>query len=362
MGAEKQTTPLPEDQMSPKDIMKKIGNAKDAVKKNWKLIVICVVLGTVLGYVYDKYNYKPTRYLGFLTFNLEVGQQGNDMGGLSDLASAFGFSSGSSSSAAGLFVGENFLQLVKSNPMIERALMKEVTIKGKKVLLVNYYIEKSGILTEEWKKNEKFQKIRFINKPREQFTTDESIAMMGIVKKLNEETSFDRKSPKSTFLVLKSNTEDELLSKIWLETLLKTVEEFYKYTNTKKTVEVLHLAEHRADSLYSLLSRTESRLAQFTDQNQQVVAQQAQVTANRLNRSTGMLNTMYFDAVRNVESIRMSLIKETPFITIIEPPMLPLLTDAYEEGKSIKAGALIGFVLAIGIIFLRNTYLGIMNS
>lgn len=355
-------TSLPEDQISPKDVARKIKQSFASVKKNWKLIVICFVLGTGLGWVYDKYNYTPTRYLGFLAFNLETGQSGSDMGGLSDLASAFGLGSGGSTSSSGLFVGENFLQLVKSTPMLEKALMKEVTIKGKKTLLVNYYIEKSGILDEEWEKVEKFRKIRFTTKPREQYSMDENIAMMGIVKKINEETSFDRKSPKSSFLILKSNTQDEMLSKVWLETLLSTVEEFYKYTNTKKTVEILKMAQRRADSLYNALTRTENRLAQFTDQNQQVIAQQAQVTTNRLNRNTGILNTMYFDAVRNVESIRISLIKETPFITIIEPPVLPLLAEAYEEGKSIKAGALIGIVLALAIIFLRKTVIDIINS
>lgn len=353
---------LPEEQMSPKDILKKFGQGKELFKKYWKLILLCVILGGVLGWVYDKYNYKPTRYMGFLTFNLETGQGQNDMGGISDLASAFGLGGGAQAGAGGLFFGENFILLVKSRTMLEKALMKEVTIKGKKYILANYYIEKSGILADEWKGNEKLQKLRFTQKPRNQFSTQESVAMMAVVKKIDEETSFSKQSPKSTFTTLKCNTEDELLSKVWLETLIATISDYYTTVSTKKTQEVLKVAKRRVDSLASALSGNDSRLARFADQNQQVVAQQARVAENRLTRNTSLLASMYFEAVRSLESIRMSLVKETPLLTIIDEPVLPLMTEVYEEGKNIKAGILIGLVVSIVIIFLRKTYQDIMNS
>lgn len=353
---------LPEDQISPKAVFQKIGEIRKMLVQNWILIVVCLILGGVLGWVYEYYNFKRTRYLAFLTFNLESGGGQSDGGGLSDLASAFGFGGGGMGSSVGLYYGENFPLLVKSRPMLESALMTEVDVRGKKQLLVNYYIEKSGILLDEWEKNEKLKKIRFKPKPREQFTTDESLAMMAIVKKINEETSFAKDSPKATFITIKCNTEDELLSKLWLETLMSTVEKHYQATSTKKTKLILRIARRRVDSLAAALTNTEFKLAQFSDQNQQAVAQQARVVENRLTRNTSLLGSMYFEAVRNLESIKMSLVKETPLIEYVDPVVLPLATEKYESGKSTKAGVLIGLVVAIAIIFIRKAYLDIMNS
>lgn len=353
---------LPEDQIAPKEVFKKIGEIRKMLVKNWKLILICLVLGGVLGWVYEYYNFKRTRYLAFLTFNLESGSGQSDAGGLSDLASAFGLGGGGMGSTGGLYHGENFPLLVKSRPMMERALMTEVSVKGKKQLLVNYYIEKSGIMLDEWEENEKMKKIRFTSKPRDEFSTDESLAMMAIVKKINEETSFNKDNPKATFITIKCNTEDELLSKLWLETLMATVEQHYQATSTKKTKLILKIARRRVDSLAASLTNTEVRLAQFSDQNQQAVAQQARIAENRLTRNTSLLASMYFEAVRNLENVKMSLVKETPLIEFVDPVVLPLATEKYESGKSTKAGILIGLVIAIAIIFLRKAYLDIMNS
>jgi hypothetical protein len=352
---------LPEDQISPKDVIQKLIGIKDALKNNWKIIVLFVVLGALSGWIFDKVNYKNTRYLGFLTFNLEAGQSGGPASGIADLASAFGLGGGGSESG-GLFVGQNFIELVKSRPMIERALLTEVIIKGKKELLANYYVAKSGILNDEWEDNEKFKKIRFVKKPRDQFSLDESMAFMAVYQKINDETLFDKNNPKASFITLKCNTEDEQLSKVWLETLMETVSTFYKETTTRKTRQILHIAARRVDSLARVMAGTDAALAHFNDVNQSLASQQALVTQQRMARNSSLVSSMYYQAVQSLESIRFSLVKETPLITVIDPPVLPLATQKYQFGKSIKGGAVIGLVLAIAFIFIRNTIKEIMNA
>lgn len=353
---------LPDDQISPKEILNKIIGLKDNIKKNWKLILSFIVAGAIIGWIYDLKNFKKPRYQAYLTFNLDGGQQGGGASGISDLASAFGFGGGGAE-AGGLFSGQNFIELVRSRPMLERTLLNEVTIKGKKQIFVNHYIEHSGILDEEWEKEEKLKKIRFTNKkPREQFSLMENVALMGIYSKILEETQFDKNNPKSSFIILKCDMQDEALAKLWIEILIENVTDYYKETTTKKTREVLRTAKNRVDSLSRVMSGMDSQIARYQDANQNVVAQQAMVIQQRMARNSSLVGSLYFSAVQNLEAIRFSLIRETPLVTIISAPILPLRKSEYTMYKSVKAGIIIGFVLALFFLFVRNAVKGILNS
>ena len=357
-----QVEEIPEDQISPKEILAKIVGLKETIKQNWKLILGFVVIGGLAGWIYDVYNYSKPRYQAYLTFNLESGQSGGAGGGLSDLASAFGLGGGSTE-AGGLFTGQNFIELVRSRPMIERALLKEVVIRKKKQLFVNYYIENSGILEKEWEEDDKMKKIRFkVGKPRKDFSIDENVSMMTIVAKIVEETQFDKNNPKSSFTILKSDMQDEEMAKVWLDELIETVTEFYKETTTKKTREILNSAKSRVDSLSRVMTGMDAALARYQDANMGMVAQQAMVVQQKMSRNSSLVGSMYYQAVQSLESIRFSLIRETPLVTIIDAPFLPLAKKVYPMFKSVKAGIIIGFVLALFFIFIRKAILSIIQS
>jgi hypothetical protein len=247
--------------------------------------------------------------------------------------------------------------------MIERALLKEVVLKKKKQLFINYYIQHSGILEKEWEEDEKMKKIRFVKgKPRNEFSIDESVAMMTIVGKIVEETQFDKNNPKSSFTILKSDMQEEEMAKVWLETLIETVTETYKETTTKKTREILNSAKSRVDSLSRVMTGMDAALARYQDANMGMVAQQAMIVQQKMSRNSSLVGSMYYQAVQSLESIRFSLIRETPLVTIIDAPFLPLPKKVYPMYKSVKAGVIIGFVLALFFLFVRRAVLEIMKS
>ena len=114
--------------------------------------------------------------------------------------------------------------------------------------------------------------------------------------------------------------------------------------------------EKRVDSLRSALYYTQGKLANYNDQNQQIVFQQARVIAERLQMNSSQLQTMYFEAVRNLDNLKFSLVKESPLLTIITDTELPLPFDPYLWGRVTAISIFLGFFISCFILYLKQLY------
>ncbi|GAB3947908.1 hypothetical protein GCM10028805_21030 [Spirosoma harenae] len=352
---------LPPDQISPKSVLLRVFQLKYVVRRNWKLVLTLIAIGGIGGLIYDLLNKPRIVYNGHIMFNLGGGSSSSGFGGeLGQLASAFGLSSGAPD--ANIFVGDNFLIYAKSRPVIEKTLMKSDTINGKDTLLVNYYIKHSGIRDKEWEDNDTLRAFYFTRaKTPQQYTRREQIAMAGILGRIENEMAIKQPERKSSFMSLECFMEDEKLTTSFLKTHLKTIEEDYQKKQTKKTRDMYELLTSRADSIARILTGTESQLAQFMDQNQQVVVAQARLKENKLTRNSGFLTGLYYQALQNADNMRLSLIRETPLFTIIEDVSLPLFMEIIKpQGKQVGIAA--ALLLSVIIVFLRETYRSIMKE
>jgi uncharacterized protein involved in exopolysaccharide biosynthesis len=350
---------LPPDQISPKAVVLRVMKIKDISRRNWKLLVGLVVLGGLIGFIYDITHKKRPIYNSAIMFNLGGGSSsGGFSGELGQLAGAFGLTGGAPD--ANIFAGDNFLIYAKSRSVIEKTLMQHDTINGKDTLLVNYYIRHSGIRDEEWEDSDTLRAFYFqrAKQPKE-YTKLEQVAMSDIYSRIKGEMNVKQPERKSSFMSLSCGMQDEQLTAKFLTRLLKTIEEDYQKKQTKKTREMYELLTTRADSIARILTGTENRLAQYLDQNQQVVVAQARVTETKLTRNTSFLTTLYYQALQSADNMRLSLIRETPLFTIIEPVTFPL----YKEIKApigMQAGIALGLLVSLIVIFFRETYRSIM--
>jgi hypothetical protein len=149
--------------------------------------------------------------------------------------------------------------------------------------------------------------------------------------------------------------ENEMVSKTFAELLLKTIERVYQENQTRKSREMLGIMSRRVDSLAHVLNRTESSLARTTVINTEAVAPTAKVEEGRLTRSTTFVSSLYLEASRSLENLRMSIVKEAPLFTIIEPPVLPLETKLFTR-ENTKFGAILGLIVAIIFVLAKQTY------
>ncbi len=351
---------VPPDEISPKTVIKQFFQLRSVFKRNWKILVLLILGGALIGFIFDQFNKKRPLYTAGVLFNLGGGGGGNNFGELGALAGAFGL--GQAAPDANVFVGDNFLIYAKSRPVLEKTLMKTVKIKNHDTLLVNYYIKHSGILLDEWAKDDTLKSFSFpYAKLPKDYTKNEIAAMAGVITKVGANMALLQPERKSSFIQMKTAMEDEDLAKVFIETHLKTIEEDYRQKNTKKSREMLELLESRSDSLYRVLTGTENRLTTYQDQNQQIVVASGVMQQQKLMKNANFLQTLYFSSLQNAENMRLSLIREAPLFTLIEPVSLPL----YREVKStvgLQIGIIIGLFLSIVIIFLRETFRTVMNE
>ncbi|KAB7730174.1 hypothetical protein F5984_13420 [Rudanella paleaurantiibacter] len=353
--------PVPPDQLSPKAVVLQVFKLKHVFKRYWKLILVLMVLGGVIGKIIDISEERKPVYNGGITFNLGGGgATGGGLGELGALAGAFGL--GSSAPDANIFVGDNFMIYAKSRPVVEKTLMKTVKINGKDTLLVNYYIVHSGIRDKEWEDSDTLRTLTFDRaKKPEEYNKQEILAMSQVYARIATEMAVSQPERKSSFMRLTAAMEDEALTKVFVETHLKTIEEDYREKQTKKTREMYTLLKERTDSLYRVMTGTERQLARQIDQNQQVVAAQAQIQETRLTRNSTFLSQQYFAALQQQDNMRLSLIKEAPLFTEIEPVSLPLYKEI-RTSIAMQAGIVLGLIISLLIVFVRETYRSVMQE
>ncbi|MFC5408928.1 hypothetical protein ACFPMF_06395 [Larkinella bovis] len=356
---------LPPDQISPKEVVNRFIVFKDQVVRSWKMLLIITLLGGIIGFIVDLNLDKRPTYTATLTFNLGAGSAQGGLGDLGSLAGMFGLSGGAPD--ANIFTGENFLYYVMSKPIITRALMKEidttlVPTPGRRDLMINYYIRHSGIRDDEWEKDDTLRNFRFVRgKDAKSLTRLESKALDGVFNRIKGETSIAQLDRKSSFLTLRAGMHAELLAARWLNILLDIVQQDYTEKQTQKTTEMRDLMKARRDSLGRVLGQNDSNLARYIDQNQQIVVAEGQLQQTKLTRNSTFLQQLYYSAVQSVDNLNLSLIKEAPLFTIVEPVSLPLYKESHEP-YAMKAGLILGLMLGLIFIFLRQTYQSIMQS
>lgn len=351
--SDNQYNTLPEDQFSFNDIVKKVVSFKNLITKNWKTLILAIILGTASGYLFELLTRKPPVYIAKIVFNLE-NSGGGSGGGLSDLASAFGIS-GPNSASAGLFSGDNFIELLKTKNLYNRAILSEVDVEGKKYIFGNYYLQRSGLLKYELKDDIQIKNFKFTHDRYDSATVDERKMVRLVQNYLMPYTLIVNESKKASFLSLAVSTRNDTLSYVWANLYLKIVTDFYKETKTQKTRELLVLIDHRVDSLRRELYRTQGAAARYADQNQQIIVQEGLIQQQRLQSNSGQLQGMYFEALKNLDNLKFSIAKETPLFNRIDDAELPISPEPAPTKKGTIIGSMIGLLLAIIYVAFKQS-------
>ncbi len=359
---------MQEEQVSTKDLIKKIIGIFNLIGSQWKILLISVGIGTIVSILLDAKDIKETEYVAEIQFNLESGGGGqNQMGGFAGLAGAFGMGGMGGASSNDLFSGNNFGLMISSKTLYERALMKEVIIGGKKTLFINFFKDSSDIVKKEWggdlmhEPNKAAIAYRFQPKKPSDFTKQENMLISTIYEKLESQTQLQPLDKGGSIMILSCVTNSELLSKVWIETLLETLKEFYVEVRTQKTREIYDIQLKRLYELEGKLNSTDRQLATTTFQNLNAVDPTAPMRQQQISRSNSYISTQYFTQMASVEQLKMALIHQTPLFTVLQPVRLPLLQKTYTIGGNTKLGGFLGFFLCLAFIIIRKTYQELMS-
>lgn len=345
------TANMDSDEISLKELILKLQEWWSYFLSKWIIILIAGTVGGITGVIYAFS--EKTVYTAELTFVLEGGTQGGGLANYAGLASQFGINMGGGG-GQGVFEGENFLALMKSRLMIEKALITPVKVNNRTITLAEFYIDINKF-REIWaEQNSEMKDIRFLpGADPSKFSTEQNSLISSFHNSLIRNNLFiGKQDKKSSIIALRVNSENELFSKYFAEVLSKEVSEFYVETKTKKSANNLRILQHQTDSIRRALTLSMMGVAISTDANpnpnsaRQVLRVPSQRRLGDVQANQAILSQL----VQNLEIAKMSLRTETPLIQVIDRVVLPLMKTSSSRLTSL----LIGSILSV---FIMSLYL-----
>ena len=317
------------------------------IRSKWVFILIVSLFGALLG-LYYSIEKKPT-YTAVCTFVLEDAKSSGGLGQYGGLASLAGINLGDA--GGGIFQGDNILELYKSRTMIERALLSDAFINGKKQKLINRYISFNKL-----RENEGLNTIQFDGDP-DKFNRNQDSIITGLVDLfIRKILSVSKPDKKLSIIRVSVETTDELFSKFFTEKLVQNVNDFYVQTKTKKSAQNAQILQHQADSVRSILNSSINGVASAIDAAPNANPDRVTLrVASQKKQIDVQANTaIYSEIVKNLELAKISLRQDVPLIQVIDKPVLPL--KATKTGKIVSTilCAFLSIILVVIFLLLRR--------
>lgn len=344
------------DEISLKELFKKIKDWAAYLKTKWKIILLVSTFGALIG-VFYAYR-QPITYKAVLTFALEEDKGGGGGSGLGGLASSFGIDLGSS--GGGAFEGSNLMELMKSRLLVEKTLLNPVLVNDDTISLAEYYIQINN-LRENWIKKPVLKNIIFLpNADRTNFSLQQDSILQTIFKSLtNPKTlSILQKDKKVSITSIEVISKTEKFAKLFCENLAKETSEFYIETKSKKSRLNTEILQKQTDSIRTELNNAISGVAAASDNvyNLNPALNVKRTPSNRRQIDVQANTAILTQLVAQLEMSKVTLRKETPLIQVIDRPILPLEKEKVGKLKSlILGGFLAGFLTVLYLIF-SNLY------
>ena len=331
------------DDITLKELLRIFSEYKSEIWSRKKLIFIAVLISCVFALLLSKV--IDSKYQADITFVVQSpAAESSSLSNIGNIASSFGFNIGS---PEGTFSQANVMELFKSRRIIESTLLKSADINDKKnILLIDYYTNVKNLRnSSEWI-DEKIDNLDFKIRTNKR---DSIISLFwnNIVEN-NLEVSFN--STDASIITLSFIFQDQYFAKVFVENIIDEMSKFYVGYNTSQSRNTLEFIQNRADSVYLELKFAEEEYAKVQDINQRIVKASGRLKELQLMRTVQVLNTMYIELVKNLELSKLTLLKETPIIEVMDGPVFPL------EDKKIKPLKLIVLFVFLAI-FLAIIYI-----
>ena len=307
---------LPNNTVALTDIIASAKNFIQFMQSKIKLLGLLIVLGGLLGLVY--YFITSPKYQATATFIVEEKSSGS---GLAGMAGQLGFDISSLTGGnAGLFDGDNILEIIKSRNIIESVLLSKVDIadSANNKTLADLYYETSGLKNKLEGKSNELANLNFSSiKTGAAHTILQDSVLYMMIEKINKDNlNVQRTNKKGSIISINTVSSSPQFSKLFSERLLNETSEMYIKIKVGNLSSNITRLQNKADSLQALLNRTSYQSAALNTFDANEAYKSSAVPEEMSQRDKLVLNTLYAEVVKNVEILRISLINQKPIIQI----------------------------------------------
>ena len=301
----------------------------------YKVVLYITITCTILGFLYGKL--QPSSYKATCTFIVED-KSGRGAGGLSGLASQFGIDAGGlTGGGAGLFDGDNVLEIIKSRGIIEKVLLTKMDNASNAQTIADYYIQISDFKLAFESKNINTKSLNFIGLTEgAKHTVLQDSILFILYNEVSKNLTVEKRNKKSTIITLQVSSPDQVFSKTFAEELIKQTSDLYVDIKTGNLSKSISKIQKKADSLQNSLVGIYQNSFQIN------------MSRNDLSeRDKTFSSTLYAEVVKNLETLKLSLINQTPVIQVLDTPKLPLFDQRIPGRYFLLIGFAVGFVFSI---------------
>jgi hypothetical protein len=341
-------------EISVRDILLSCGKYYRFLLSKWLTILLFSLLGGMLGLAYAFWK-KPV-YTATTTFVLESGESPGNFGQYAGIASMIGLDV---NTGGGIFQGNNILELYRSRTMIEKTLLSVVSYHGKPVLLIDRYVAFNK-LREKWADQKHLQHVEFsanwAQLPEARMRLQDSL-LGDIVGDINKKHLVVYKLDKNSLIRVDVNAEDEFFAKAFNDMIVANVNDFYVQTKTRKSMSNVKILQAKTDSIRRNMNREIYSAAAVADATPNLNATrqlQRNAPIQRSQFSAETNRAILGELVKNLELSKMSLLRETPLIQVVDFPKFPLYRSM--PGKIttfIKGMILFGMLTAMFLFTIK---------
>ena len=331
-----------------------------ALLASWKMAFVLMLIGSLLSLTY--YFVQKPKYEGTASFILE--EKGSSMGGsLSGLASQFGVDIGSLTGSAGLFAGDNILDILRSRTIIEKVLLskinasttdtaKNATLDNSKTL-ADLYLDFTQ-QRKKWSENEALANISFANySPNTVKSRLQDSVLLVIFQKLTKKhVTVERLNKKGSIIQVVTVSANELFSKLFTERLVQETMKMYLDIKTGTAVKNIHRLEQRSDSLLAILNNKSYKSASLQVLDANIAYKSTAVPVEVSQREKTVAYALYTEVIKNLEASRMALAGQTPIINLLDNSKFPLEDQKKSFWLLLVMGLIGGLAITVIVVFV----------
>jgi uncharacterized protein involved in exopolysaccharide biosynthesis len=310
----------------------------------WKMVFLVCIISSALCFLFGKL--QPSKFNAITTFIVED-KSGSKGGGLSGLASQFGIDVGGlTGGGAGLFDGDNILEIMKSRIILEKVLLSKVEadIPQKGKTLIEYYLDFSTVGKKLNDKGINTHQLNFakLTEDAPHSILQDSVLFL-VCNAINKDMSVEKRNKKSSIITLDVTSGSPVFSKEFSERLLSQTAVLYIDIKTGNLTKSINKIQHKADSIQNALS-AKSDIRNFINLS---------VPNEGVSRDKAISGTLYAEVVKNLETMKLSLINQTPVIQVLDAAKYPLIDQRIRAAYYLIIGFIIGFFASLLYSFFK---------
>jgi len=270
---------------------------------------------------------------------------------------------------------DKILELSKSRKISASTIFRKTEIGGKEDFLANHLIQmleekgdwnKKGLVGK--KQTYDIDNLRFSHDSLSAFSLVENNGLKHLQDHLigNSQRKIDPiintgYEEQTGIMKINATTTNGEVSVKLAKILFEELSEYYIDQSIEKQELTYKLIKSKSDSIYGELQAKSYSLANFKDGNQGMFARTDKLTESKLELEIRKLGAMYSEVTKNLEVADFALKDKTPFIQLIDEPILPIIPQKSSLLKAIMLGLFLGVFLGTAFVVTRKMFRDALN-